>query len=275
MALKKFRPTTPGRRFRTSLRFEELTTDQPHRPLLESKKRSSGRNNRGRITMWQRGGGHKRHYRIIDFKRDKIGIPARVATVEYDPNRSAFISLIHYLDGEKRYILYPMGLKVGDRIVSGGEADVIVGNALPLENIPAGTAIHNLELQPGKGAQVVRSAGTSAQLLSKEGTIGLVRLPSGEVRRFNLRCMATIGQLGNPDHENVSLGKAGRKRWMGKRPNVRGVAMNPVDHPLGGGEGKSSGGRHPVTPWGKPTRGHKTRNNRRTDRFIARRRGKK
>ena len=275
MALKKFRPTTPGRRFRTSLRFEELTTDQPHRPLLESKKRSSGRNNRGRITMWQRGGGHKRHYRIIDFKRDKIGIPARVATVEYDPNRSAFISLIHYLDGEKRYILYPMGLKVGDRIVSGAGADVIVGNALPLENIPAGTAIHNLELQPGKGAQVVRSAGTSAQLLSKEGTIGLVRLPSGEVRRFNLRCMATIGQLGNPDHEKVSLGKAGRKRWMGKRPNVRGVAMNPVDHPLGGGEGKSSGGRHPVTPWGKPTRGYKTRNNRRTDRFIARRRGKK
>ena len=275
MALKKFRPTTPGRRFRTSLRFEELTTDQPHRPLLESKKRSSGRNNRGRITMWQRGGGHKRHYRIIDFKRNKIGIPARVATVEYDPNRSAFISLIHYLDGEKRYILYPMGLKVGDRIVSGAGADVIVGNALPLENIPAGTAIHNLELQPGKGAQVVRSAGTSAQLLSKEGTIGLVRLPSGEVRRFNLRCMATIGQLGNPDHEKVSLGKAGRKRWMGKRPNVRGVAMNPVDHPLGGGEGKSSGGRHPVTPWGKPTRGYKTRNNRRTDRFIARRRGKK
>ena len=275
MALKKFRPTTPGRRFRTSLRFEELTTDQPHRPLLESKKRSSGRNNRGRITMWQRGGGHKRHYRIIDFKRNKIGIPARVATVEYDPNRSAFISLIHYLDGEKRYILYPMGLKVGDRIVSGAGADVIVGNALPLENIPAGTAIHNLELQPRKGAQVVRSAGTSAQLLSKEGTIGLVRLPSGEVRRFNLRCMATIGQLGNPDHEKVSLGKAGRKRWMGKRPNVRGVAMNPVDHPLGGGEGKSSGGRHPVTPWGKPTRGYKTRNNRRTDRFIARRRGKK
>ncbi|MCZ6905455.1 MAG: 50S ribosomal protein L2 [Acidobacteria bacterium] len=275
MALKKFRPTSPGRRFRTSLRFEELTTDQPHRPLLESKKRSSGRNNRGRITIWQRGGGHKRHYRIIDFKRNKIGIPARVATVEYDPNRSAFISLIHYLDGEKRYILYPMGLKVGDRIVSGAEADVIVGNALPLENIPAGTAIHNLELQPGKGAQVVRSAGTSAQLLSKEGTIGLVRLPSGEVRRFNLRCMATIGQLGNPDHEKVSLGKAGRKRWMGKRPNVRGVAMNPVDHPLGGGEGKSSGGRHPVTPWGKPTRGYKTRNNRRTDRFIARRRGKK
>lgn len=275
MALKKFRPTSPGRRFRTSLRFEELTTDQPHRPLLESKKRSSGRNNRGRITIWQRGGGHKRHYRIIDFKRDKIGIPARVATVEYDPNRSAFISLIHYLDGEKRYILYPMGLKVGDRIVSGAEADVIVGNALPLENIPAGTAIHNLELQPGKGAQVVRSAGTSAQLLSKEGTIGLVRLPSGEVRRFHLRCMATIGQLGNPDHEKVSLGKAGRKRWMGKRPNVRGVAMNPVDHPLGGGEGKSSGGRHPVTPWGKPTRGYKTRNNRRTDRFIVRRRGKK
>lgn len=275
MGIKKFRPTTPARRFRTSLRFEELTTDQPHRPLLEPKKQTGGRNNRGRITVWQRGGGHKQHYRIIDFKRDKIGIPARVATVEYDPNRSAFISLLHYVDGEKRYILYPLGLKVGDRIISGEKADVIVGNSLPLGNIPAGTAIHNLELQPGKGAQAVRSAGTSAQLLSKEGKMGLVRLPSGEVRRFNLRCMATIGQLGNPDHENISLGKAGRKRWMGRRPNVRGVAMNPVDHPLGGGEGKASGGRHPVTPWGKPTRGYKTRNNPRTDKLIARRRGKK
>jgi large subunit ribosomal protein L2 len=275
MGVKTFRPTSPARRFRTSLRFEELTTDQPHRPLLQPKKRISGRNNRGRITVWQRGGGHKRHYRVIDFKRNKTDIPARVATVEYDPNRSAFISLLHYVDGEKRYILYPLGLKVGDRIVSGSEADVIVGNALPLEKIPAGTAIHNIELQPGKGGQVVRSAGTSAQLLSKEGTLGLVRLPSGEVRRFNLRCMATIGQLGNPDHENISLGKAGRKRWMGIRPTVRGVAMNPVDHPLGGGEGKSSGGRHPTTPWGKPTRGYKTRNNPRTDRNIARRRGKK
>ncbi len=275
MGIKKFRPTTPSRRFRTSLRFEELTTDRPHRPLLEPKKQTGGRNNRGRITVWQRGGGHKQHYRVIDFKRDKIGVPARVATVEYDPNRSAFISLLHYVDGDKRYILYPLGLKVGDRILSGEKADVIVGNSLPLGNIPAGTAIHNLELQPGKGAQAVRSAGTSAQLLSKEGKIGLVRLPSGEVRRFNLRCMATIGQLGNPDHENITLGKAGRKRWMGKRPNVRGVAMNPVDHPLGGGEGKASGGRHPVTPWGKPTRGYKTRNNPRTDKLIARRRGKK
>lgn len=275
MGVKTFRPTSPARRSRTSLRFEELTTDQPHRPLLQPKKRISGRNNRGRITVWQRGGGHKRHYRVIDFKRNKTDIHARVATVEYDPNRSAFISLLHYVDGEKRYILYPLGLKVGDRIVSGSEADVIVGNALPLEKIPAGTAIHNIELQPGKGGQVVRSAGTSAQLLSKEGTLGLVRLPSGEVRRFNLRCMATIGQLGNPDHENISLGKAGRKRWMGIRPTVRGVAMNPVDHPLGGGEGKSSGGRHPTTPWGKPTRGYKTRNNPRTDRNIARRRGKK
>ncbi len=275
MALKKYRPTTPTRRSQTGLRFKELTTDEPYRPLLAPRKQAAGRNNRGRITVWQRGGGHKRQYRIIDFKRNKAGIPAQVATVEYDPNRSAFISLLHYADGEKRYILFPEGLKVGDRIVSGPDADIATGNALPLENIPTGTAVHNLELQPGKGAQVVRSAGTSAQLLSKEGRYGLVRLPSGEVRQFLLRCMATVGQLGNPDHENVSLGKAGRSRWMGIRPTTRGVAMNPVDHPLGGGEGRTSGGRHPVTPWGKPTRGYKTRNNRRTDKFIAKRRGKK
>jgi large subunit ribosomal protein L2 len=275
MGIKTYRPTTPTKRFHTSLRFEELTTDEPYRPLLEPKKRISGRNNRGRISIWQRGGGHKRHYRIIDFKRDKTGIPARVATVEYDPNRSAFISLLHYADGEKRYILYAAGLKVGDKLLSGPEAEIAVGNALPLVNIPVGTAVHNLELRPGKGGQVVRSAGNSAQLLSKEGQYGLVRLPSGEVRKFLLRCMATVGQLGNLDHENVSLGKAGRKRWMGFRPTTRGVAMNPVDHPLGGGEGKSSGGRHPTTPWGKPTRGYKTRNNPRTDKYIVRRRGKK
>ena len=275
MGIKTYRPTTPTKRFHTGLRFEELTTDEPYRPLLEPKKRISGRNNRGRISIWQRGGGHKRHYRIIDFKRDKTGIPARVATVEYDPNRSAFISLLHYADGEKRYILYAAGLKVGDKLLSGPEAEIAVGNALPLVNIPVGTAVHNLELRPGKGGQVVRSAGNSAQLLSKEGQYGLVRLPSGEVRKFLLRCMATVGQLGNLDHENVSLGKAGRKRWMGFRPTTRGVAMNPVDHPLGGGEGKSSGGRHPTTPWGKPTRGYKTRNNPRTDKYIVRRRGKK
>ena len=275
MALKKYRPTTPSKRSQTGLQFKELTTDEPYRPLLTPRKQAAGRNNRGRITVWQRGGGHKRHYRIIDFKRNKAGIPAKVATVEYDPNRSAFISLLHYLDGEKRYILYPNGLKVGDRIVSGPDAEIATGNALPLQNIPVGTAVHNLELQPGKGGQVVRGAGTSAQLLSKEGRYGLVRLPSGEVRQFLLRCMATVGQLGNLDHENVSLGKAGRTRWMGIRPTTRGVAMNPVDHPLGGGEGRTSGGRHPVTPWGKPTRGYKTRNNPRTDKFISKRRGKK
>ena len=275
MGIKTYRPTTPSKRSHTSLRFEELTTDEPYRPLLESKKRISGRNSRGQISSWHRGGGHKRNYRIIDFKRDKAGIPARVATVEYDPNRSAFISLLHYVDGEKRYMLYAAGLKVGDKVVSGPEAEIVAGNALPLVNIPVGTAVHNLELRPGKGGQVVRSAGGDAQLLSKEGQYGLVRLPSGEVRKFLLRCMATVGQLGNLDHENVSLGKAGRKRWMGFRPTTRGVAMNPVDHPLGGGEGKSSGGRHPTTPWGKPTRGYKTRNNRRTDKYIIRRRGKK
>jgi large subunit ribosomal protein L2 len=275
MGIKTYRPYTETRRFQTGLTFEELTTSRPYKPLLESKTRISGRNNQGEVTIWRRGGGHKRQYRVIDFKRDKTGIPARVATIEYDPNRSAFIALLSYADGEKRYILYPQGLKVGDHVVSGPEADIVTGNSLPLKNIPVGTVIHNIELRPGKGGQMVRSAGGSAQLLAKEGDYAQVRLPSGEVRKVFIECVATIGQLGNLDHENVTIGKAGRKRWMGVRPTVRGVAMNPVDHPLGGGEGKTSGGRHPVTPWGQPTRGYKTRNNKSTDRYIVKRREKK
>jgi len=242
---------------------------------LEPKTRISGRNNHGELTIWHRGGGHKRHYRVVDFKRDKMGIPARVASIEYDPNRSAFIALLHYADGEKRYILAPSGLKVGDKVVSGPEADIVTGNALPLKSIPAGTLIHNIELRPGKGGQMVRSAGSSAQLLAKEGEYAQIRLPSGEVRKVLMECVATIGQVGNLEHENISIGKAGRKRWMGIRPTVRGVAMNPVDHPLGGGEGKTSGGRNPVTPWGQPTRGYKTRNNKSTERFIVKHREKK
>ncbi|MGH9359627.1 MAG: 50S ribosomal protein L2 [Terriglobia bacterium] len=275
MSIKTYRPYTETRRFQTGLTFEELTTSKPHKPLLEPKTRISGRNNKGRLTIWRRGGGHKRHYRVIDFKRDKPGVMARVATVEYDPNRSAFISLLHYADGEKRYILYPQGLKVGDHVVSGPEADIVAGNALAIRNIPVGTMVHNVELRAGKGGQMVRSAGGAAQLLSKEDQYALVRLPSGEVRKVHLDCMASIGQVGNADHENVTIGKAGRTRWLGRRPTVRGVAMNPVDHPLGGGEGKTSGGRHPVTPWGQPTRGYKTRNNKLTDRFIVKRREKK
>ena len=275
MGIKTYRPYTETRRFQTGLTFEELTTSQPHKPLLEPKTRISGRNNRGQLSIWHRGGGHKRMYRIIDFKRDKFGVPARVASVEYDPNRSAFISLLHYADGDKRYILYPLGLKVGDKVVSGPDADIVVGNALPLKNIPAGTMIHNIELRPGKGGQLVRSAGGAAQLLAKEGDYAQVRLPSGEVRKVYMDCIATIGQLGNVEHENISIGKAGRKRWMGIRPTVRGVAMNPVDHPHGGGEGKTSGGRNPTTPWGKPTRGYKTRHNKQTDRLIVKRRERK
>jgi large subunit ribosomal protein L2 len=275
MGIKTYRPYTETRRFQTGLAFEEITTPRPFKPLLEPKTRISGRNNHGELTIWRRGGGHKRHYRVIDFKRDKAGVHARVATIEYDPNRSAFIALLNYADGEKRYILYPLGLKVGDRVVSGPEADIVTGNALPLKNIPVGTLIHNIELRPGKGGQLVRSAGGAAQLLAKEGDYAQVRLPSGEVRQVYIECLATVGQLGNLDHENISIGKAGRKRWMGIRPTVRGVAMNPVDHPLGGGEGKTSGGRNPVTPWGQPTRGFKTRNNKATDRFIVKRREKR
>ncbi len=275
MGIKTFRPYTETRRYQTGLTFEELSDSKPHKPLLEPKNRISGRDNRGRIAIWHRGGGHKRHYRIVDFRRNKPGIPARVATIEYDPNRSAFIALLSYSDGEKRYILCPMGLKVGDTVVAGAEADIVTGNALPLKNVPVGTEIHNLELRPGKGGQLVRSAGASAQLLAKEGDYAQVRLPSGEVRKLHVDCMATIGQVGNLDHENITIGKAGRKRWMGIRPTTRGVAMNPVDHPLGGGEGRTSGGRHPVTPWGQPTRGFKTRHNKRTGQFIVKRRQKK
>ncbi len=275
MGIKTYKPYTETRRFQTGLTFEEITSQTPYKPLVEPKMRISGRNNLGWLSIRHRGGGHKRRYRLIDFKRDKTGIAARVATVEYDPNRSAYISLLHYADGEKRYILYPQGLKVGDQVISGPEADIMVGNALPLKNIPIGTTIHNIELRQGKGGQLVRSAGGAAQLLSKDGDYAQVRLPSGEIRKIHVDCMASIGQLGNLDHENVTLGKAGRTRWLGKRPTVRGVAMNPVDHPLGGGEGKTSGGRHPVTPWGQPTRGYKTRNNKLTDRFIVKRRQKK
>src|SRR5512140_1774499 len=274
MAIKTFRPFTPSRRFLTTLVNEEITTDRPHKPLLEPKKRTGGRRNAGDVTSWHRGGGHKRQIRIVDFKRDKAGIPATVVSVEYDPNRSARLALLNYADGEKRYILAPVGVQVGQKLVSGAEADILVGNALPLRNIPPGTTVHNIELRPGKGAQMVRSAGGAAQLVAKEGDYALIKLPSGETRKVLIDCMATIGQVGNTDHENVAIGKAGRTRWMGKRPHNRGVAMNPVDHPHGGGEGKTSGGRNPVTPWGQPTRGYKTRNNKRTDKFIINRRGK-
>lgn len=274
MAIKTYRPVTPSRRFTTTLTNEELTTDRPHKPLTQIKLRTGGRRNAGDITIWHRGGGHKRKLRIVDFKRDKVGVPGKVVSIEYDPNRSARIALVAYLDGDKRYILQPVGLQVGQKIVSGPEADILVGNALPLRNIPPGTTVHNVELKPGKGAQMVRSAGGSAQLVAKEGDYALVKLPSGETRKVLIDCMATIGQIGNVDHENVAIGKAGRNRWMGKKPVNRGVAMNPVDHPHGGGEGKTSGGRHPVTPWGQPTRGYKTRNNKRTDEFIVNRRQK-
>lgn len=269
MPIKSYRPVTPSRRFMTVLTRDDITKDRPEKSLVEGKTRSGGRNNKGQITIWFRGGGHKRRYRIIDFRRDKVGVPARVAAIEYDPNRSARIALLHYVDGEKRYILAPVGLSVGQTVVSGPQADIRPGNALPLENIPAGTTIHNIELRPGKGGQMVRAAGAAAQLVSKEGEWALIKLPSGEVRKVSVKCYATVGQVGNLDHENVSLGKAGRSRWLGRRPHNRGVSMNPVDHPHGGGEGRTSGGRHPVTPWGQPTRGYKTRNNKRTDRFIV------
>ncbi|HEY6333190.1 MAG TPA: 50S ribosomal protein L2 [Blastocatellia bacterium] len=271
MGIKKLTPTSPARRYQTYLTRDEISTSEAHKPLLESKKRISGRNSDGHITVRRRGGGARRKYRIVDFKRDKGGIPAKVATIEYDPNRSAHVALLHYADGEKRYILAPLGLKIGQEVLSGPQADIISGNALPLKNIPLGTTIHNIELRQGKGAQMARAAGTAAQLIAKEGDWAQLRLPSGEIRRVHIDCYATIGQVGNIEQANVSLGKAGRTRWLGRRPKVRGVAMNPVDHPHGGGEGKTSGGRNPVTPWGQPTRGYKTRNNKRTDKFIVRR----
>ncbi len=275
MPIKTYRPYTPTRRFQTVTTRDELTKAAPQKALTKGKKRTGGRNSTGSITSWWRGGGAKQSYRKIDFKRDKTGIPAKVAAIEYDPNRSARIALLNYADGEKRYILQPVGLAVGRTVVSGAQADILVGNAMPLKNIPAGTIVHNIELKPGKGGQMARSAGTSAQLVSKEGGIALLKLPSGEIRRVVVECAATIGQVGNVDHENVSLGKAGRSRYLGRKPHNRGVVMNPVDHPHGGGEGKTSGGRHPVTPWGQPTRGYKTRNNKRTDKAIVSRRGKK
>jgi large subunit ribosomal protein L2 len=275
MPIKSFQPYTPTRRFQTYLTRDELTRSTPEKSLVEGKKRTGGRDARGLTSSRFKGGGHKKAYRLIDFKRDKPGVAAKVATIEYDPNRSAHIALLHYVDGEKRYILSPLGLEVGRTVTSGPEADILVGNALPLKNIPAGTVVHNIELKPGKGGQMARSAGAQAQLVSKEGDVALLKLPSGETRKVQIECMATIGQVGNVEHENVSLGKAGRSRWLGRRPHNRGVTMNPVDHPHGGGEGKTSGGRHPVTPWGQPTRGFKTRNNKRTDKFIVTRKAKK
>ncbi len=274
MPIRKYKPTSAGRRFQTVQGFDELTETRPYKPLTEPLKGSGGRNNHGELSSWWRGGGHKRNYRVIDFKRDKRNIPAKVATIEYDPNRSAFIALLTYADGEKRYILQPVGLKVGDTVVAGDNVDILPGNVLPLKNIPLGTMIHNVELRPGKGGQIARSAGAAVQLVAKEGDYASVKMPSGEVRHISVECVATIGQVGNVDHENVAIGKAGRSRWLGKRPHVRGVAMNPVDHPLGGGEGKTSGGRHPVSPWGMPTKGFKTRRRKETDRFIVQRRTK-
>jgi large subunit ribosomal protein L2 len=274
MGIRKYNPTSPGTRFQTVQTFDEITTQEPYKPLVEPMSSTGGRNNQGHLTSWWRGGGHKRMYRIIDFKRDKRDIPAKVSTVEYDPNRSSRIALVTYADGEKRYILHCVGMKVGDVIVAGQNVDILPGNSLPLKNIPLGTLLHNVELRPGKGGQIARSAGSSVQLVAKEAGYASVKMPSSEIRKINLECFATIGQVGNIDHENVSIGKAGRSRWMGQRPHVRGVAMNPVDHPLGGGEGKTSGGRHPVSPWGMPTKGYKTRNSKTTDKFIVQRRQK-
>ena len=275
MPLRSYKPTSPGRRFVTRPTFEEITTDKPHKPLVESQQRISGRNSQGRMTVRHRGGGEKRNYRRIDFKRDKYEVLATLATVEYDPNRSARIGLLHYSDGDKRYMLVPNGLSVGDTVVAGPQAEARVGNALPLRNIPLGTTIHNIEMVPGRGAQMVRSAGTAAQLLAKEGDYAQVRMPSGEVRRVDLRCMATVGQVGNLDHENQNLGKAGRARHMGRRPETRGVAMTPRDHPHGGGEGKSPTGMPPKTPWGQPAMGHRTRRNKLTGQNIVRSRHRK
>ncbi len=276
MGIKIYKPTSPGRRGMTVSTFEEITRRTPEKSLLRPQKKSAGRNNQGRLTVRHRGGGHKRRYRLIDFRRDKRDVVARVAAIEYDPNRSARIALLHYADGEKRYILAPLGLKVGDEVCAGENVEIRPGNALPLQNIPLGTIVHNVELQPGRGGQLARSAGTYAQVMAKEGEYAQLRLPSGEVRRVRLSCMATIGQVGNTDHQNISLGKAGRKRWLGRRPEVRGSAMDPNSHPHGGGEGRSPIGMPgPKTPWGKPALGYRTRRNKLTDKYIVRRRGKR
>jgi large subunit ribosomal protein L2 len=272
MAIKSYQPTSAAIRFRTTLVFEPEGIAEPPKELLEPKPSTGGRNSSGETTVWWRGGGHKRRYRKIDFRRDKDGIPARVAGLQYDPNRSARIALLHYADGEKRFILAPLGLKVGMTVSSGEDAEIAVGNTLPLRKVPLGSVVHAVELVPGKGAQLARSAGAQIQLVAREGEFALLRLPSGELRKVHLACRATIGQVGNLEHENVSKGKAGRSRWLGRRPHVRGVAMNPVDHPLGGGEGQTSGGRHPCSPWGTPTKGFKTRRNKRSSAFIVRRR---
>jgi len=276
MGIRSRKPTSPGRRFQTVSDFSDVTKAVPEKTLIGSKAKTGGRNSYGRKTSRHRGGGHKQQYRLVDFKRTKDGVTAKVAAIEYDPNRSANIALLQYKDGEKRYILAPLGLKVGDTIEAGPNAEIRPGNALPLANIPLGTVVHAVEMKPGKGAQLVRSAGVGAQLMAREGAYATLRMPSGENRLIHVRCMASVGQVGNLEHENTRIGKAGRSRWLGKKPNVRGVAMNPIDHPMGGGEGKSSGGRHPCTPWGIPTKGHKTRNKKhRTDRYIVKRRGQK
>ena len=273
MAIKKYKPTSPGQRFKSTSVFSDLDKKRPEKRLTEPNPKKAGRNNHGRITMRRRGGGHKRLYRIIDFRRNNDGVPGRIAGLEYDPNRSSRIALVVYADGDKRYIIAPTGLEVGMTVTSGPDAEYQIGNCLPLERIPLGTVVHNVEMTPGKGGKIARSAGNSCQLLGKEGGFASLRLPSGEMRRVAVQCRATIGEVGNADHSNISLGKAGRSRWLGRRPKVRGVVMNPVDHPHGGGEGKSSGGRHPVTPWGVPTKGYKTRKkNHRTDKYIIRRR---
>ena len=272
MPVRIYKPTSPGRRGMSVSTFDEITRTKPERSLLEKKVSTAGRNNQGRMTSRHRGGGVKRRYRVIDFKRDKFGVPAKVFSIEYDPNRSARIALLHYLDGAKRYILAPQGLKVGDMVMSGPEAEIRVGNAMPLRNVPTGSVIHNIELRAGRGGQIVRSAGVAAQLMAKEGDYAVVRLPSGEQRLIHLACMATLGQVGNLEHENIKIGKAGRSRYLGRRPHVRGSVMNPVDHPHGGGEGRAPRGGQPQTPWGKPALGYRTRHNKRTDKYILRRR---
>jgi large subunit ribosomal protein L2 len=274
MPIRKYKPTSPGRRFMSGSTFEEVTRDRPEKSLVEHLKKFSGRNASGKITVRHRGGGHKKLYRIIDFKRNKLDVPGRVAEIEYDPNRSARIALIHYADGEKRYILWPVGLKVGDTVMAGEKAEIRPGNSLPLASIPLGTTIHNIELTLGRGGKMVRSAGTAAQLLAKDGPLATLRMPSGEMRRVDIRCSATIGQVANVEHANINIGKAGKMRWRGFRPSVRGMTMNPFDHPHGGGEGRSGAGGHPQTPWGKPALGHRTRHNKSTDRMIVRRRTK-